>query len=81
MKAGFVPAFFYGRAKKEAGSDCSDRLRMLKPDELSSADGAGRAGVDTGTTVDAGVTVNFVLVGSGLLEVFLFRKRITGISF
>lgn len=35
---------------------------MLKPDELSSADGAGRAGVDTGTTVDAGVTVNFVLV-------------------
>lgn len=40
----------------------SGRLRVLKPDELGCADGAHRAGVDTGTAVDAGVAVDLVLV-------------------
>lgn len=42
----------------------SGRLRVLKPDGLGCADGAHRTGVDTGTAVDAGVTVDFVLVTS-----------------
>ncbi len=54
--------FFMDAPKEEAGTDCSGRLRVLKPGELGCADGASRAGVDTGTAVDARVSVKFVLV-------------------